>query len=274
MSCPECVTGSLHSGTPKGTETTIGGVNAYVVGDANSSRIIVVGSDAFGWRILNTRLVADEYAAHGFRVVVPDLFNGWELPTWSLNAHDPYNRQKTLFQRYVAAPASLFLFVPFVLRNRPRQVSLITTIASALRASPVAADSDAQQKKEPKIGFVGYCWGGRLAITQNHLFDATVAAHPSLVGFPDELEGIKKPFSLAVAEKDNDFGPSKAEETERILKGSLEKRGLREGDVEVRVYKGAKHGWTTRANLDVPEEKAARDEAIKQVVDWFEKYLS
>ncbi|KAH9889937.1 alpha/beta-hydrolase [Cubamyces lactineus] len=277
MSCTECVTGALHSGTPKGTETKVGGVDAYVVGDEHSTRVIVIGCDIFGWRFVNMRLLADEYAAHGFRVVVPDLFSDWELPTWTLNAHDPSNFRKSLFQRYVLAPAALFVLAPFVLRNLPRQVSLITSVADALR-SPVPAPahapvSGAPTKDTVKVGFVGFCWGGRFAISQNHLFDASVAAHPSLVRFPDELAGIRKPFSLAVAHDDPDFDRARAEETERILRGSLGERGLREDQVEVRVYEGVKHGWTTRANLADPKQREARDEAVKQVVGWFDRFL-
>lgn len=76
MSCPDCINGSLHTGTPVGSETKVGGVNAYVTGDETSSRIIIIGADIYGWKFVNTRLLADEYAARGFRVVVPDFFSG------------------------------------------------------------------------------------------------------------------------------------------------------------------------------------------------------
>ena len=76
MSCPECVKGSGHTGTPKGTEIKVGDVDAYATGPEDALRIIVVGHDIFGWKFVNTRLLADEYAGHGFRVLVPDLFKG------------------------------------------------------------------------------------------------------------------------------------------------------------------------------------------------------
>lgn len=114
---------------------------------------------------------------------------------------------------------------------------------------------------------MGFCWGGRFAISQNALFDASVAAHPSLVKFPAELDGIKGPFSLAVAATDKGYDRAKAEETEKILRD----RGLK--DVQVVVYDGVHHGWTTRANLADETQKKARDDAVEQVVGWFEKYL-
>ena len=76
MTCPNCVTGTIHSGTPKGTEIKIAGFNAYATGDESSNRVIFIGVDIFGWKFVNTRLLADEYASHGFRVIMPDLFNG------------------------------------------------------------------------------------------------------------------------------------------------------------------------------------------------------
>ncbi|KAH9851689.1 alpha/beta-hydrolase [Lenzites betulinus] len=264
MSCPDCVTGALHSGTPSGSETKVGGIDSYVVGDASAHRTIVIGVDVFGWSSINTRLLADEYAARGFRVVVPDLFGGWSVPTWTLNAHDPAATHKSLLTRFVLVPASLFILVPFVLRNLPRQVGIITAVAAALRAEDVRA----------KLGFAGFCWGGRFAITQNALFDASFAAHPSAVRFPGDLEGVKRPFSLAAAAGDSQFNRARAEEAERLLKGSVGERGLKEEDVEVVVYDGVHHGWTTRANLADEGQKKARDQAVEQAVGWFKKYLT
>ena len=80
MACTECTTGSVHAGTPLGKEATIGPLQSYVTGDENSKRIIVFGTDVFGWRLTNARILADEYAAKDFWVVVPDLFGGVYLP--------------------------------------------------------------------------------------------------------------------------------------------------------------------------------------------------
>ena len=80
MSCPDCVTGFVHTdGTPKGTEIKVANINAYATGDEASKRIIVIGADVFGWKVVNTRLLADEYAAKGVRVIVPDFFGGASL---------------------------------------------------------------------------------------------------------------------------------------------------------------------------------------------------
>lgn len=66
-----------------------------------------------------------------------------------------------------------------------------------------------------RIGAVGFCWGGRYAILQAHGqekgaegssiggVDVAVACHPSLVSVPGDFEGVERPLSLAVGEKDS-----------------------------------------------------------------------
>ena len=189
-------------------------------------------------------------------MLTPADHTGWELPMWTLTTRDPNDPSPTFLKRWILTPLALFIIVPFIIRNIGRQVSTLTAIVSALRA----AHPDA------KIGYVGFCWGGRFAISQNFQFDATVACHPSLVKFPAELDGVKKPFSLAVAETDPMYNAERAKETEKILK----EKGLE--DVEAVVYEGVHHGWTTRANLADEKQKQGRDNAVKQVVGWFEKY--
>ncbi|OBZ72821.1 Protein AIM2 [Grifola frondosa] len=263
MACAECVSGSVHTGTPTGTEITLASLSTYAVGDESSKRIIVMGADIFGWKFINTRLLADEYAARGFRVLVPDFFDGahlcYELPEWTLSANDPANETATLFQRFIARPISLFILAPFVLRHtQPNQTAKLTAVAAHLR----------EAYPDAKIGYVGFCWGGRYALTLNALFDATFAAHPSLVKYPAELVAIEKPISFAIAATDYFYDAAQGKDTEKRLK----EKGLT--DVEVIIYEGVPHGWTMRANLADPKKKEARDKAVEQVINWFDKYLT
>jgi dienelactone hydrolase len=272
MSCEDCVTGVVQEGSPSGKEDKIAGLATYVVGDP-ASPIIVVGTDIFGWKFVNTRLLADEYASKGFRVLIPDLFDGqsvlyifsqvvqrllgYQIPQWTLSARDPVNENPSLIQR-IARPFSLSIMVPFLLRNgHAAQTTKITKLVEQLR----------QEKPDAKIGFVGFCWGGRYAITLNSIFDATVAAHPSLVKFPAELDGVSKPISFALAPTDHNYDARRGEETEKLLKA----KDLTA--VEVVVYPGVQHGFTIRADLQNEKKKEARDKAVEQVVQWFKRYL-
>ncbi|KZT71150.1 alpha/beta-hydrolase [Daedalea quercina L-15889] len=257
MVCADCTKGNVHSGTPVGKEITISGLQSYVTGDENSNRVVVFGTDVFGWRLPNVRLLADEYADKNFWVVVPDLFDGRELPQWTLTATE--DTDTPTWKQKFQYPFFIFSVISFALRNqKASQEAKITGLLSHLR----------QTRPDAKIGMVGFCWGGRFAITLNHLFDATAVAHPSQVKFPDELRGVTNPISFAVADADKQFDSKRADETRALLKI----KGLK--DFEVVVYKGVQHGWTVRTDLTNAEKKAKRDQARDQALNWFAKYLT
>lgn len=44
--------------------------------DGSKAKTVIFIADIFGYELVNTRLVADEYAAQGFHVVLPDFFEG------------------------------------------------------------------------------------------------------------------------------------------------------------------------------------------------------
>jgi dienelactone hydrolase len=82
MSCPDCFSGSIHEGQPKGQTTKLHGLDVYVSSPPQdpskpSKGIVVVISDAFGWEFVNNRLLADHYAEKGnFTIYLPDFMNG------------------------------------------------------------------------------------------------------------------------------------------------------------------------------------------------------
>lgn len=182
---------------------------------------------------------------------------GRDLPRWTLTATD--HRDKTTWKQwFLMPPLLIFYFIPFLFRNtNASQVDKITTLVSHLR----------ETHPDAKIGLAGYCWGGRYALTLNHLFDATFAAHPSRVKFPAELDGITKPISFVVAETDKQYNAERAEATEALLRG----KGF--NDFEIVVFKGVHHGWTVRTDMANPDKRAKRDQARDQALNWFEKHL-
>lgn len=100
MSCPACFSGTIHDGTPAGTETVLHGLPTYIASPAPSEGMevkaaVVIVSDALGWKFTNTRCLADAMAAEGgggggggggWRVYVPDFMDG-DHPT--LDRHHP-----------------------------------------------------------------------------------------------------------------------------------------------------------------------------------------
>lgn len=84
MSCPDCFSGSVHEGTPKGETTKLHGLDAYVSAPAEGTPvkgIIIIVPDAFGWEFVNNRILADHYVEKGnYKVYLPDFMKGENLP--------------------------------------------------------------------------------------------------------------------------------------------------------------------------------------------------
>ncbi|KAL4922562.1 hypothetical protein BDW62DRAFT_197233, partial [Aspergillus aurantiobrunneus] len=80
MSCPDCFTGHIHNGNPKGGIATLHSLETNIaeptVPADQVKGIIVIIPDVFGWEFVNNRLLADHYAEMGaFRVYLPDFMN-------------------------------------------------------------------------------------------------------------------------------------------------------------------------------------------------------
>lgn len=85
MSCPDCFKGAVHSGTTVGKEVKLHGRDVYLSEPPNGAPakgVILYIPDAFGWRFGNNRLLADNYASHGYRVVMPEFMDGKAAPFW------------------------------------------------------------------------------------------------------------------------------------------------------------------------------------------------
>ena len=81
LPCKDCASGVLHEGTPTGREETVHGLNTYVThppsGSSSAGGIVVIIPDLFGWKLNNSRVLADRYAERGgYTVYVPDFMDG------------------------------------------------------------------------------------------------------------------------------------------------------------------------------------------------------
>ena len=135
-----------------------------------------------------------------------------------------------------------------------------------------------------KVGAIGFCWGGRYAILAAQKpfsglvgrgVDAAFACHPSLVAIPGDFNPVVAPLSLAVGDKDSLLSNDQVEEIKKVL-GKKEKgeQGEKIPASEVQVYKDQIHGFALRGDWSKEEDKKAMDEAEKQGIAWFERYLS
>lgn len=292
--CRDCVTGTVHDGTPTGTETTIHGIRTYVTrpdeGQPEKGLIVFI-TDIFGWKMPNNRLLADRYAKKGGYVVyIPDFLRGPYTPFLSLSSvrtdslspgyaasaeslrvsrtfNAPSSLLYTIFIRPIYALIFIFLFAgPGFHGRRAKSEPLIFNFMRELRDDPGTADL--------KIGIVGYCWGGLYAVllAQNDsgsteskpLVDAAFTGHPVGLTIPEDVEKAKAPLSMALAENDGWLKPPAAER----LRGLEKEEGY-----EVVIFPGTNHGFALRVDPKDEVQTAAAERAEEQALVWFKKWL-
>lgn len=254
-----CVTGHIHSGHPQGSEMTMGSLSTYIAKPENEtssgSAAIVIISDIFGYRLPNTRLVADEYAKNGFVTYIPDLLDNNAMDIKHLKTLAPWPEQKadqTMLGK-VGATASVGLdMAPWLYRHRSAVVlPKLQLFLKGVKAS------------HSKLYTLGYCWGSQYAFMSadpnselSEGVDAAAACHPSMVN-ADVVAKATKPITVAAGEIDELFDWKKMEAV------------IKKNGGEVVVYPKMVHGFSIRGDLKRPDVHQAKEDALMQVVNFF-----
>ncbi|KAK4135878.1 alpha/beta-hydrolase [Trichocladium antarcticum] len=290
--CRDCFAGTLRGDvTPTGKENTIHGISTYVATPdpgVEPLGTVVIISDAFGWTLHNTRALADAYARRiPCTVYVPDFMNGHEMaPSIMTTAEAKPNPNTKGIARVLESlwlKLRLLTLVPLVLlflfRTRasvchPR----ITAFLRALRTST---------SPPPRIAVAGFCWGGMHAVRLTHdvpgntatvdgaecpLVDCAFTAHPSMLAFPEDVEKVVRPLSVANGDDDAFLPKEKMKRLVGILEGKNAGSGG-EAVHETVVYPGAKHGFAVRGDLGDPLQKARGEGSEEQAVAWFRRHF-
>ncbi|CAL3969413.1 unnamed protein product [Diplocarpon coronariae] len=283
MSCADCFKGAIHDGKPAGTEKLIHGVSTYIATptESTSSSTIIFITDAFGLKLVNSKILADTYASKtGFRVLVPDIIPGGGVPLSSLAlmeiATSPVAWYDILGQirRVVTVLRMMSIFIPFAIRTKKVFPSILD-YARAVKADLPAGG---------KLGVAGFCWGGMQTTKlteepavdggKEALINAHFTAHPSGLKPPQFIESFRKfqvPLSMAIGDKD--FVLSK-EQVETIEAGFRQEYGDgAEPGYEIKVYEGCGHGFAVRADPMKVVENDGAGGAAEQAVTWFRKFL-
>ena len=219
-----------------------------------------------GHALINPHLIADQFAANGYWVVMPDLFQGDAIELNQLGTGN-------------------FDIMTWLTKGGPEGKGHLPDTVD-----PIVEKTLAYMKEQgaKKIGAVGYCFGGKYVarfLAKGKGVDVGFTAHPSFVD-EAELRGMTGPLSIAaagklrkpdktwnnaitnnIAETDTIFPEDKRHESERILKdmGSI--------PYQMVLYSGVEHGFAVRGDLNKPEIKFAKEAAFIQAVQWFDECL-
>ncbi|KAK4616884.1 uncharacterized protein CLAFUR5_20294 [Fulvia fulva] len=277
-----CLSGKLAdtTKTPSGKEEEIGGLQVYVARPENDSvtKSVIFLADIFGWRLPNVRLLADNYAKSGFTAYIPDIHDGDFLPIDFLDTAEPPlpKREARSLTDSAAATASIGAMLgPWLIKHREAVARpVIEGFINHVRGVPGT----------DKVGAIGFCWGGRYAIlaaqkpfsgAEGRGVDAAYACHPSLVAIPGDFDPVVVPLSLAVGDKDSLLSNEQVEEIRSALqKKEKGEQGEKISASEIEVYQDQIHGFALRGDWSAAKDKKAMDEAEKQGIKWFEKYLA
>ncbi|HVL34947.1 MAG TPA: dienelactone hydrolase family protein [Burkholderiales bacterium] len=183
---------------------------------------------------------ARRFAAHGYTVLVPDVF--WRLEPRVALGYSGADREKA-----------------FAFFGRFDLAAGVQDIAAAARHL---------ERSHPKLGVIGFCLGGRLAV-------ASTAAYPfrcvaSLYGVkleadPERLRAIDVPLQVHVGDRDSHV----PQESIQAIRAALQGRA----NAEVFVYEGAQHGFFNAARPEVHAPQAAR-QAEERILALFRRALT
>jgi dienelactone hydrolase len=217
---------------------TVEGYFSYPENRHITSGILLL-PDIIGHAFVNSQLVADQFAANGYLVVMPDQFHGDSIPL---------NRPPGLdLQKWLKGPPG----------HLPDRVDPI--IDACLK---VMRDLGCK-----KLGAAGYCFGAKYVVRylQPGKIDAGFCAHPSFVD-NKELETVKGPLSIAAALIDHHFPLDKRCESEEIL-------GKTGQPFQINLFSNVQHGFALRGDIKQDVVKFAKEQAFLQALRWFNEYL-
>ncbi|BAT77231.1 Endo-1,3-1,4-beta-D-glucanase protein [Vigna angularis] len=239
MSGPQCCSNPpiLSPNAGNGNVEKVGGLPCYLTASPHSNLAVLMLSDIFGYEAPLLRKLADNVAAAGYYVVVPDLLEGDpfkpdgsldNLPVW-LKDHGPVEK---------GAEGS-----------KP--------VIEALKSKGFSA-----------IAGVGFCWGAKVAVelAKSRLIQTAVLLHPAFLSV-DDFKVVDTPIAILGAESDKYCPPELVKEFEEILAA---KPGV---SSFVKIYPGVEHGWAVRYDTEDAEAVKAAEEAHKDLLDWLAKHL-
>jgi len=242
-----CTIGVKHEGQAKGSVKTIGEISTYFAypEDKQTANAILILPDVIGHEFINAQLIADQFAANGYFVVMPDLFEGDAIP---LNRPEGFDIMRWLKSGGVGGKG----------HGKDRVDPIVAAVIAEMR----------DNLGVKKIGSVGYCFGAKYVarfLAEGKGIDVGAMAHPSFVE-ADEIKAMVGPLSIAAAETDQIFPAEKRRETEDLLKEMTI-------PYQMFLYSSVVHGFAVRADMSDRTAKFAKEAVFLQHVQWFDEFV-
>jgi len=246
--CSHCISGVRHEGTPEGKIELIDGVACYIATptvDYPRDKVVLFLPDIFGIELENAKLLADDFARNGFKVVAVDYFNGQALSIEAMNAPE-FN-----LMAWLKAHGAELIRPP------------LDKVIAALKADGVK-----------DFAATGYCFGGRYVfdLAFDRVLKVAAVAHPSLLKVPEDLEKFKQtgiPLLINSCTVDQQFPPESQTQADKILGGGSDTAELYRRE----YFDGCTHGFAVRGDLTIPAVKAGKEGAFEATVEFFLKHL-
>ncbi|OAP56478.1 hypothetical protein AYL99_09657 [Fonsecaea erecta] len=244
--------------------STIGGVSSYISEsqpDSYASKgILLLLPDGFGLAKHNL-ILADNFAKEGWRVIIPDYFESDPLPiqflkqdpSLSIN-EQPWPEEEKQILRDLDFPAWLRR------HNHTKVSSLLEGLTSRISS----------QHPDTAIVGVGYCFGGKhvLRLSKNVL-KAAACFHPSFVEAED-MNGIRAPLYIGLAEKDDMVPASLPEDLRRWARSGM-KPGV---PFKMESFPHMGHGFAARPDTEDASVRAQYQRAFQRTLEHFIKFAS
>ncbi|VAH07174.1 unnamed protein product [Triticum turgidum subsp. durum] len=160
---------------------------------------------------------------------------------------------------------------PFVPENADRPIQVWIKEHPLGKAFEEAKPVIAALKEQgvSTVGAAGYCWGAKVVaeLAKANEIQAAVMSHPSAVTV-DDIKEVKCPIAVLGAENDKTSPPELVKQFEQVLSSNT---GIAHF---VKIFPGVSHGWAVRyKNEDAGAVKSA-EEALSDMIDWFNKNLN
>ena len=136
------------------------------------------------------------------------------------------------------------------------------------RFPEIKAAAQALKAEYPKVGAIGYCYGGWAVFqlgADPSLIDAISTGHPSLLT-NSEVDAVKVPVQILAPETDQMLTPELKDYVNKVIPGL----GL---PYEYVYFPGLAHGFATRGDPGNKVHKDGLERAKRSAVNFFSEFL-